>query len=307
MSGVISESRFLVIGGANKSGTTSLHRWLGSHPDVCASSVKETRFFLDDDYPLPRHAGLNDGAGKYLDFFAGGNRDSLFVEATPDYLYNETPLTIPSHLPNAQFLFVLRDPVDRFVSSYRFAQQQGLVSGEMNVASFYERQVQDTPAGGTPVQWRALEQGRYAHYLGRWYERVDAASIKIASFDSLQSDPAALLRDVCAFAGLDAGFYDEFGFEQHNPTKGVRYSGMRRGYEHVRRRVSFATLRHGRLRAVLQSGNRALKRLLAVNEKRPSAVEMPEALASELREYYAQDTAALRTLPGCADIHWSEQ
>lgn len=44
---------YLIIGGTTKAGTTSIFRYLSAHPDVCASSLKETRFFLDKDYPLP--------------------------------------------------------------------------------------------------------------------------------------------------------------------------------------------------------------------------------------------------------------
>ena len=48
----MSLGRYLIIGGTTKAGTTSLHAYLSDHPQVCASSIKETRFFLDRDYPL---------------------------------------------------------------------------------------------------------------------------------------------------------------------------------------------------------------------------------------------------------------
>ena len=44
--------RFLIIGGASKAGTTSMFSYLAEHPQICASHAKETRFFLDSDYPL---------------------------------------------------------------------------------------------------------------------------------------------------------------------------------------------------------------------------------------------------------------
>jgi len=44
---------FLIIGGTSKAGTTSLYTYLADHPQICPSALKETRFFLDSDYPLP--------------------------------------------------------------------------------------------------------------------------------------------------------------------------------------------------------------------------------------------------------------
>ena len=44
---------FLIIAGASKAGTTSVFNYLANHPQICASVAKETRFFLDLDYPLP--------------------------------------------------------------------------------------------------------------------------------------------------------------------------------------------------------------------------------------------------------------
>ena len=42
----------LVICGAPRCGTTSLYTYLGAHPDVGITRVKETHFFLGADHPL---------------------------------------------------------------------------------------------------------------------------------------------------------------------------------------------------------------------------------------------------------------
>ena len=39
----------IVIAGAPKSGTSSLHRWLADHPDICSPLADESRYLLDDD------------------------------------------------------------------------------------------------------------------------------------------------------------------------------------------------------------------------------------------------------------------
>src|SRR3712207_9448996 len=43
----------LIIAGVGKGGTTSLFRYLGQHPQVCASRVKELRYFQSLRYGEP--------------------------------------------------------------------------------------------------------------------------------------------------------------------------------------------------------------------------------------------------------------
>jgi len=120
---------FLIIGGTQRAGTTTLYKYLSDHPNVCASSIKETRFFLDKDYPLPsadRFNGTNlDAYGKF--FAHCTDLTKIRVEATPDYLYSDTALKIADLLPRAKMIFILRDQVERMVSWYKYAIQRGLL------------------------------------------------------------------------------------------------------------------------------------------------------------------------------------
>ena len=121
-SNVLAEHRYLIIGGATKAGTTSLYFYLADHPEICASNLKETRFFLDAEYPLPAKYRLEDGLDKYEKYFNHCQKQSLRLEATPDYLYSpDTPQKIKHSLPNVKMFFILREPIDRLTSWYRFA------------------------------------------------------------------------------------------------------------------------------------------------------------------------------------------
>ena len=50
---------FFIIG-APKAGTTALHAALEAHPQIFMSPVKEPKFFLCDEDPLPRQGGPGD-------------------------------------------------------------------------------------------------------------------------------------------------------------------------------------------------------------------------------------------------------
>src|SRR5262245_41423321 len=129
--GLFSDQRFLIIGGASKAGTTSVFDYLAKHPQICPSRAKETRFFLDEDYPQPSEKRYyRDGPEAYLSFFAknGGREADWRLEATPDYLYSpNTPRLIRQTLPNVQFIFILREPCSRLLSWYRFGQARNFI------------------------------------------------------------------------------------------------------------------------------------------------------------------------------------
>ncbi|MDZ7673829.1 MAG: hypothetical protein U5K30_01990 [Acidimicrobiales bacterium] len=65
-----------IIGGASKSGTTSLYRWIGSHPDVEVPASKELRFF--DGYNADK------GWDWYVDQIPRSRRDGRGIAPLPD-------------------------------------------------------------------------------------------------------------------------------------------------------------------------------------------------------------------------------
>src|SRR5205085_1010868 len=59
---MMGDSPFLVLVGTYRSGTTSLFRYLSEHPQVAASSLKETGYFLPVNEPAPSRWGIGGGA-----------------------------------------------------------------------------------------------------------------------------------------------------------------------------------------------------------------------------------------------------
>src|SRR5947199_9809161 len=93
--------RFLIIGGTSKAGTTSVFNYLAGHPEVCPAE-KETRFFLDADYPLPSKRRYQENNSEtYWSLFQSGPQENWRFEATPDYLYSANSAgAIHKTLPN---------------------------------------------------------------------------------------------------------------------------------------------------------------------------------------------------------------
>ena len=278
---------YLIVGGAPKAGTSSLFRWLSDHPDICPSSVKETRFFLDPDYPLPAAARFDGGnLAAYDAFFSGGGRagGEMRLEATPDYLYSRQALAIPRLLPQARIVFVLRDPVDRMVSWYRYARQRGLLEPGMPFDDYVERQLREPVTEDTPMHLRALEQCRYEKYLVEFRRSFGERCLEV-DFAELAGDPMALMRKICDHAGLSSECYANYSFSAENVSSGRPHGRGVRAYRSLRRRLAHAL--HGRPQAmtVMRRLNRLVKRALETNDGQSLDVQASPETAARIRRY----------------------
>ena len=111
---------FFVIG-APKAGTTSLHTYLDAHPQIQMSAVKEPRFYAGPDngiaYP-PDHVA---DPAAYEALF-----DPAFPvrgESSTDYATHPRRTGVPERIkaavPEARFVYMVRDPIARTVSHHR--------------------------------------------------------------------------------------------------------------------------------------------------------------------------------------------
>eukprot|EP00854_Cymbomonas_tetramitiformis_P018798 gene18798-22458_t len=124
----VSVPTFVIIGAA-KAGTSSLYYALTTHPEVDAAKTKELNFF-DSDGDIHGAPFVN----RYLSQFERGNskcarladsadsqQDVLTGEASPGYMYYPPAAArLAWALPWAKLIMLVRDPVSRAESAWRF-------------------------------------------------------------------------------------------------------------------------------------------------------------------------------------------
>ncbi len=272
---------FFIIG-ASKAGTTSLYFYLRWHPDVSMSSVKETNFFLGDDYM--------ERLDEYQGYFDPGAR--LRGEASPRYsaypLFEGVPERIHSLVPNPRLIYLVRDPVDRAIAHYyqRLALNQARETIEAAFADL-----------GDPRN-PFLCASRYAQQVARYTALFPRENLLIIDSSDLRRDRRATLRSVFAFLGADEDFWSPRFGEEFNTTAGKRRP--RRVQRWLRRtKAADAASR------VLPPGAR--KRLSGV-ARRALSVQLeppPAELRERIGRALAEDTERFRELSGRRFEHWS--
>jgi hypothetical protein len=204
---------FIIIG-TQKGGTTSLYDCLTQHPWVVPARVKEIRFFSRHFHKGPAWYRTNFPTQllKAYATVALGNKP-ITGEATPYYMFHPlAPKRISRLVPQAKFIALLRNPVDRAYSHYQHVVRKGreTLSFEEAVEAEPERLRGERKRMLADESYRGLKYGFYS-YLARgfyvdqlkvWFNLFPREQILILNSESFFSDQAKAYRRVLAFLDL---------------------------------------------------------------------------------------------------------
>jgi len=235
----------LIIAGAPKSGTSSLFDYLMAHPEVGGSNKKETRYFLDKGYPLfsKEYNYYNQGLNGYLDYFLHlENRDvKIIIEATPDYLYQTDAIHLIKNLPsNPKVLFILREPVERVYSLFRFAQNNMAVFPKHYSFSDYIKMAteESEQLNKNPLLKNAIQHSKYYEYLVNWID-VFGENVQCMVFEDMKNFTRDFLRAVSEKYEIDPCFYGGFDFSRSNATTAVKSQAVHKVARKLRNKPFF--------------------------------------------------------------------
>ncbi len=120
----------LLIVGAAKSGTTSLHNYLKQHPDIFMSDHKEPHFFINNEIGTNR---IPQGISKYDDYIAlFKNSESYKYRGESSAMYLQFPdisiKNINKYLnDNVKIIIMLRNPIERAFSGYQHVKRYNVM------------------------------------------------------------------------------------------------------------------------------------------------------------------------------------
>jgi hypothetical protein len=315
--------------GAPKAGTTSLHEYLRTHPQLWLPEAKEQPFFTNDDaydegwatFAAVAFHGAPPGRryGKITPHYMGGPvtwHDATAAAAT-EPATTVTARRIAERFPDVKLIAMVRDPVERTISSYWQTTVLGDDRRSLNEALANELSEEALEAARTrPTKsHQHIVAGEYGRGLDAYLRFFPRDQLFVGSTAVLGDDPMALLRDVYRFLGVD---------DTHVPPNlGVRYqvrgTGRRSRVVAALPRVVKETpgLRHAwsALPDRTQASARAHLRTLAhrLDQRTPAhhdgMDERPDpSLIERLQRHFAPDVTLLETLvgpvPGVTDLPW---
>lgn len=288
--------RFLIVAGTGKSATTSLFHYLSDHPEVCPSTVKEIRFFLDSDYPGKRIYDYRDGPDQYLRSFPG-SKDKLYLDISPQYLYSKgTSRRLKEYLEDFVVIFLLREPVSRLLSWYKFDIQTGEIDPNITLESYINLQIRED---GESFHRKTLEQGRYSCFLKNYYEALGPEKIRVYFFEDINRNPLTVVKEICRFAGIDPEFFNSYAFKVHNKTEVMKFIELHHVLIKLREYIYTVTVGRPQINSAIRKiWNVAKPYYMRLNSKNSDEIIISPRINQSLIDYYKDEATLLSEIIG---------
>lgn len=176
---------FIVIG-AGKAGTTSLWGYLREHPQIFMSEPKELNFFTTEH-------NWGRGLAWYESHFDDAGDAVAIGEVTGSYTnwpnFAGVPERMVEVLPEARLVYVIRHPVERIVSAFRYMTLRGDEDKPMDEA------IRTNPM--------YLSVSSYATQIERYLEVYPPERLHVIVSEDMRDDRAATIKGVFEFLGVD--------------------------------------------------------------------------------------------------------
>lgn len=184
----------LVIIGAMKCGTTSLHRYLKLHPQIYMAPAKELDFFIQKRPFYQR--GLSWYESNFNSAQAKGK--AIVGEASPNYTkchaFPDVPKCMHEVIPNAKLIYILRDPIKRAVSHYL----------HQYIARHEHREINQAFKDFENNHY--VKSSQYGLQLEQFLPYYSIGNILVLTLEELSSNRMAVLERVFKFLDVDSSF-----------------------------------------------------------------------------------------------------
>jgi hypothetical protein len=287
--------------GAGKSATTSLYYYLRQHPEVCMSRDKEPTFLCN------LFQRVSDPIS-YLGLFKTTERTKRIGEASHAYLTcSGTAAAIRTLFPEARFIVIFRNPVDRAFSLYHYMARMGdewAPSFERGLRE-EERRVRDPKFGRDNPQYfhnyMYFRSGLYSTQVERYLRFFHRDRFLFLTVDGLMHDGLKTIQRVYEFLEVDSSIVPKM--KRHNEGASVQSPRLQffykqrlaRGLRLLRGVPILCQLGHW--------GEQAVERLMQRNV-RPLPRAMRPETRRDLEARYADDLRRLERLTGLDLSAW---
>ncbi|MGK7946048.1 MAG: sulfotransferase [Microcystaceae cyanobacterium] len=186
----LESDRFIVLGG-HKCGTSSLHTYLAQHPEITMPITKGEDLL----------ASVNLNLENYANSYDLTNPKKILGEVSSVYLHKKRAMPrLQKHFPNAKFVIILRNPIERMVSHYYHMQKDDLPFTQ----NFKLEEICLHPE--QYLEQGVIENGLYSQHLEPYLESFGLEKFLILLFDDFVNNKSAFYKSLFKFIGVDSNF-----------------------------------------------------------------------------------------------------
>ena len=277
------------IPGAAKSGTTSLHELLDTHPDISMSKEKEPVYWNNKLFNEFENLEIS----RYLNLFE--QEVKIKGESTTSYMYYDNFIKNVKdnfHQP-PKFIFILRNPIDRYISHYNWLKGLGKEKRRIDKIIEEERYLDFKEYNDYPKQY--YQFGLYYKWISRFIENFGKENIKIVTFEKLISERLNILNSCYEFLGVSK--MDSVNFIKSNKTNKVIFPSM----YHFLRKSSIGKMKYTSISKYFlpKKIRTKIKSLMKIAIKNWISIESKKEIMSDkqrkkLRDKYFEDVMSLK-------------
>lgn len=282
------------IPGAGRSGTTTLYSHLAQHPEICFSSIKELHYFTQDDLYAR-------GPGYPASFYPPDCPGKWFAMADTYAMADaRAAKRAAAHNPAMKLVFMLRDPVDRALSGYRYAVNMGYLRRPDNWHEILHKEplwLQTENAIAINNLCNAY-QGLYYKHLQNWLQYFPRKQVLLLKTSDLQNHPATVLEQLSIFLAIPP-FQAHNLHNRANAGKSVKNKFLQQALLNRQmplRKASRKLLPQGLKNLIFRSG--IIDRLHRMNAKKAEDIQFPDSFKNALEEYFKEDKKQLHSRLG---------
>lgn len=281
---------FFIVG-APKCATTSVYRYLDSHPLVFMSKPKEINYFSSEDIKnqkLYYQEKVVTTQAAYDRIFTNVGAEHILGDASVSYFYYpNVPKRIFDYNKEAKILIILRDPVERAYSHYLMDKRLGYID------TLFENVFHNKDTYLNHFQ-QYFQLSMYSDPVERYISQFGERNVKILFDMDIRKDPESVYEELTEFLDIQPMAYSMN--RQHNT------------YKEPRNPVFSALYSSGNVRRVMQkiiprSISARLKGYVFKSSDKPI---LGETLKVELYRFFDDDITRLEKLINRDLSHWHQ-
>ncbi|WP_299405294.1 sulfotransferase [Acaryochloris sp. IP29b_bin.148] len=285
----------VMIAGAQKSGTTSLAKYLAQHPQITTHKQMEMTFFVNSE---EYQRGYKHAVDQYFpadsvntEFIMGKSVGIMYFKHAMQRLYE--------HNPNCKIIVILRNPVSRAYSAYWYMRRVGYETVDSFAKALELESYRKTQNDLKSAHCLYRDRGLYHHQIKNLHEVFGSENVYTLLLEDLTATSESIFPDLLSFIGVDNSLKIEVKSKNNQAKKAkseflsktLKSDGI--GKSFLKKIVPVTYLRS--VRNYIQK----------MNEESFEIPEMQPAVKSELVDFFRPHNQELEKLINRDLSHWS--